>query len=50
LPEQKHKITNIGDEDLVMFATCSPSYTDEDQIIMFDSAPGEAAGAGGAGR
>ena len=38
LPEQKHKITSIGDEDLIMFVTCSPSYTDEDQIIIDDTA------------
>ena len=38
LPEQRHKMTCIGDEDLVMFVTCSPSYTDEDQIITDDTA------------
>lgn len=37
LPEQKHKMKCIGDEDLVMVVTCSPSYTDEDQIIIDDT-------------
>jgi mannose-6-phosphate isomerase-like protein (cupin superfamily) len=38
LPEQRHKMTCIGDEDLVMFVTCSPSHTDDDQIIIDDTA------------
>ncbi len=34
LPGQRHKITNIGETDLVMLVTCAPAYTDEDQILV----------------
>ena len=34
LPGQRHKISNHTKEDLVMLVICSPSYTDEDQILL----------------
>ena len=33
LPGQKHKIWNIGDEELVFLCCCSPSYEDEDTVL-----------------
>ena len=34
LPGQRHKITNVGETDLVMLVTCAPAYTDKDQILV----------------
>jgi mannose-6-phosphate isomerase-like protein (cupin superfamily) len=34
LPGQRHKIANNCEEDLVMLVVCSPSYSDEDQILV----------------
>ncbi len=34
LPGQRHKIANHCKEDLVMLVVCSPSYTDDDQILL----------------
>ena len=34
LPGQRHKITSHSQEDLVMLVVCSPSYTDDDQILL----------------
>ncbi len=33
-PGQRHKIANHCKEDLVMLVVCSPSYTDDDQILL----------------
>jgi len=33
LPRQRHKIWNIGTEDLVFLCCCSPSYRDEDTVL-----------------
>jgi len=34
LPGQRHKVSNNGKIDFVMFVTCAPAYQDEDQIII----------------
>ena len=34
LPGQRHKISNQFSNELVMLVTCSPGYTDEDQILV----------------
>ena len=33
LPGEKHKIWNIGVEELVFLCCCSPSYEDEDTLL-----------------
>ena len=33
LPGQKHRIWNIGDEDLVFLCCCAPAYRDEDTVL-----------------
>ena len=33
LPGQKHRIRNIGDEDLVFLCCCAPAYRDEDTVL-----------------
>ena len=32
-PGMNHKITNQGNEELIMLVVCSPAYRDEDQVF-----------------
>ena len=34
LPGQKHKICNTGVEELVFLCCCSPSYEDQDTVLL----------------
>jgi mannose-6-phosphate isomerase-like protein (cupin superfamily) len=37
-PGAEHKLTNTGDEPLVLWCCCSPAYTHEDTILTEDPA------------
>jgi len=34
LPGKRHRISNIGDSDLVILCCCSPAYSHEDTVIV----------------
>lgn len=34
LPGKRHKICNIGNEDLVFLCCCAPSYEDDDTVVI----------------